>query len=199
MVPFGIDNMAFERSAAKGRSAAARLNDLLRGLFVLQVKFTFIISPYWLSSADNYLADLLSRGKIEEFLDVIRGSGFLAPGAVLFPRPGAGRVVTLADNPYHDAAASLRELILRESLRDEATLRDDSRSVVSPEVPALSHGTPSRGRATLHLRGAGGTGKSPARRADHDSQTSSIHAERTSIFHGLPADQVQRLEGYRSP
>ena len=149
MVPFGIDNMAFERSAAKGRSAAARLNDLLRGLFVLQVKFTFIISPYWLSSADNYLADLLSRGKIEEFLDVIRGSGFLAPGAVLFPRPGAGRVVTLADNPYHDAAASLRELILRESLRDEATLRDDSRSVVSPEVPALLHGTPSRGRAIL--------------------------------------------------
>ena len=63
MVPFGIDNMAFERSAAKGRSAAARLNDLLRGLFVLQVKFTFIISPYWLSSADNSIAGIRLQDK----------------------------------------------------------------------------------------------------------------------------------------
>jgi hypothetical protein len=196
MVPFGIDNKAFERSAAKGRSRAARLNDLLRSLFVLQVKFTFILQPYWLSSADNFLADALSRGKIDEFLAELEGSGFLAPGAVPFQRPGAGRVVTLADNPYHDAAANLRELITRESLRGETTLREASRSDGSSRVPALSgtNGMPRRRRATMHLRGAGGSGKSPARRAGFDTQTSSVHAERTSIFHGLPAEQVERLE-----
>ena len=99
----------------------------MRSLFVLQVKFTFILQPYWLSSADNFLADALSRGKLDEFLAAIADSGFLIPGAVLFERPGAGRVVTLADNPYHDAAANLRELIKQESLRGETTLRDSSR------------------------------------------------------------------------
>jgi hypothetical protein len=78
MVPFGIDNMAFERSAEKGRSKAARLNDLMRSLFVLQVKFTFILQPYWLSSADNFLADALSRGKSWQRLP-IRGFSFPAP------------------------------------------------------------------------------------------------------------------------
>ena len=132
LVPLGIDNMAFERSAEKGRSAARRLNDLLRGLFVLQVKGTFILQPYWLSSAANYLADALSRGKVEEFLAAIHQSKFLMPGAVLFERPGAGRTVTLADNPYNDAAAALRSLIGHEARRGEAALQESPRSAASP-------------------------------------------------------------------
>ena len=171
LVPFGIDNMAFERSAAKGRSAAARLNDLLRGLFVLQVKFTFILQPYWISSADNYLADELSRGRVAVFLDQIYDSGFLQQGAVLFARPGAGRVVTLSDNPYHDAASSLREFIRAESLRDEPSLRDSPRSdgsARSDPVRLRKNGMPPRNRTTMHLRGAGGSGKSPARQSRAD-------------------------------
>ena len=133
IVPFGIDNMAFERSAEKGRSAARRLNDLLRGLFVLQVKGTFILQPYWLSSAANYLADCLSRGKVAEFLAAVPQSDFLMPGAVLFERPDAGRTVTLSDNPYNDGASALRSLIAQESRRGEAALPESPQSVASPQ------------------------------------------------------------------
>ena len=61
LIPGGIDNMAFEKSAEAGRARVARLNDLLRGSFVLQLQYNFILAPYWLPSAENYLADALSR------------------------------------------------------------------------------------------------------------------------------------------
>ena len=109
MVPFGIDNMAFQRSSVKGRSGAPRLNVLLRGLFVLQVKYTFILDSFWLSTHANFLADDLSRGRIDHFF--ARVHSFLRPGSVLFARPGAGRVVTFADNPWRDAALSLRAFV----------------------------------------------------------------------------------------
>lgn len=53
IIPFGIDNSAFQRSAAKGRSKADRLNSLLRHLFVLQVKYDYVLSPSWISTHDN--------------------------------------------------------------------------------------------------------------------------------------------------
>ena len=124
------------------------------------------------------------------FLDRIHESGFLQPGAVLFARPGAGRVVTLADNPYHDAAASLRELIRTESLRGEPSLGDPSRSdgsVRSDPARLRKNGMPHRNRATMHLRGAGGSDQFPSRRSGSDALSPAIQAERTSIFHGLPA------------
>uniref|UniRef100_A0A7S0Q500 Uncharacterized protein n=1 Tax=Coccolithus braarudii TaxID=221442 RepID=A0A7S0Q500_9EUKA len=60
-VPFGVDNKAFQLSAAKGRSSADRLDDLVRELFYLVLKYNFIFWFYWLSSEDNLLAYLLSR------------------------------------------------------------------------------------------------------------------------------------------
>ena len=56
------DNQAFQRSGAKGRSRAQRLNDLLRELFVLMVQYGFVIAWMWISTHDNINADHLSRG-----------------------------------------------------------------------------------------------------------------------------------------
>ena len=41
--------------AHKGRSRAERLNALIRHLFVLQVKFGFVLDTFWISTHDNYL------------------------------------------------------------------------------------------------------------------------------------------------
>ena len=76
MVPFGLDNMAFQRSAAKGRSRAPRLNDLLRGLFVLQIQHDCVLSTFWLSSEENELADDLSRDREDRFLHRAFQSGW---------------------------------------------------------------------------------------------------------------------------
>lgn len=109
LIPAGIDNMAFEKSAEAGRSKAPRLNDVLRGTFVLQLQHNFILGPYWLSSEDNYLADDLSRDREELF--VSRAYDFVLPHFPLFRHPDAGRVVTLADNDYLDAMKVLRQTL----------------------------------------------------------------------------------------
>ena len=43
VVEFFIDNQSFQKSGAKGRSRAHRLNDLLRELFALMLQFGFVI------------------------------------------------------------------------------------------------------------------------------------------------------------
>ena len=87
VIPFGVDNMSFEKSAEKGRSVAQRLNELLRELFALQVQYTCILSFYWLSSADNLLADLLSRDDELEFLRQVYSTGFWTEETVPLPHP----------------------------------------------------------------------------------------------------------------
>ena len=52
--PVGIDSKAFEQSAEKGRSRAERLNELIRKLFFLQLRYTFIFEYFWLCSADKF-------------------------------------------------------------------------------------------------------------------------------------------------
>ena len=108
-IPAGIDNMAFEKSAEAGRSRASRLNDVLRGTFVLQLQHNFILGPYWLSSEDNYLADDLSRDREQSFIS--RAYDFVQPHFSLHRHPDAGRVVTLADNDYLDAMKALRQTL----------------------------------------------------------------------------------------
>ena len=78
-----IDNSAFQQSGAAGRSKAERLNWLLRRLLILQVEYEFVLIYKWISSEDNYLADHLSRGRVDAFLDNVMGSGQLAPGSTL--------------------------------------------------------------------------------------------------------------------
>ena len=119
VVPFGIDNSVIERSVAKGRSGVERLNELMKELFVLQVKFGFILSPFWISTVDNFLADHLSRGREELFLYLVHSEEFLIDTARPILRLGdAGRVVHF-DRP--GSLAALRQLL--ESYSSN-TLRD---------------------------------------------------------------------------
>lgn len=109
-VPFGIDNQAFERSAERGRSAAERLNRLLKELFVLQIQHGFILQPFWISTDDNYLADHLSRGREAEFLAALPASEFLVvPFSELKRHRDAGRVHTFGDADR--GMAALRQLL----------------------------------------------------------------------------------------
>ena len=113
LVPFGIDNSAFQQSLDKGRSKAPRLNDVLRGTFVMQIQDGYILAPFWISSEDNFLADHLSRDREADFLALV--GDHLVDGAVPTPRPDLGRVVTFADRDYHEAARALRVLADREA------------------------------------------------------------------------------------
>jgi hypothetical protein len=75
-VPFGIDNMAFEKSGEKGMSRAPRLNDLLRELFAKQVQYRCVLDFFWLSTHDNLLADHLSRNRVNEFYRDVYATGY---------------------------------------------------------------------------------------------------------------------------
>ena len=108
-IPFGLDNSSMELSIEAGRSRAPRLNDLLRALFVLQIKHGFVLLPYWLGTKENYLADYLSRDREDLFLE--HAGDFLYDGIVPARRELAGRKVTLADNDYNDAMRALRQLL----------------------------------------------------------------------------------------
>ena len=112
LVPFGIDNSAFQASAAKGRSRAPRLNYHLRKLFSEQIMKGYILQPYWLSSEDNYLADHLSRGRVQAFLDALPGSGLVSVSkyACQF-HPDAGRKVVLDDDGDGGGMRALRQLL----------------------------------------------------------------------------------------
>ena len=81
VVPIFLDNTAFERSATKGRSRAERLNDLLRRLFALSLKYECIFEFHWLSTHVNKHADALSREDGEQwFLDHVYEDGIWLPG-----------------------------------------------------------------------------------------------------------------------
>ena len=58
------DNKAFQQSGVKGRSRVERLNSLVKELFLLMIKFDFIVHLIWISTHDNVNADRppLSRG-----------------------------------------------------------------------------------------------------------------------------------------
>ena len=83
-VTIWIDNSAFQASGAAGRSKVERLNWLLRRLLILQAEHDFILSYRWIPTDENFLADHLSRGRVDDFLAAeVHTSGQLAPGAYL--------------------------------------------------------------------------------------------------------------------
>lgn len=84
-----IDNQAFQASAAKGWSHADRLNELLRELLYLTVKYSCILSYNWISTHDNVLADPLSRFDEQLFLERAHGVGSPV-GGPLKRHPDAG-------------------------------------------------------------------------------------------------------------
>ena len=107
-IPFGVDNMAFEASAAKGRSRVARLNELVRELFALQVQFGFVFDFFWLSSEDNLLADHLSRDRELQFLTDVFVTGFFEKSVVPLRSHDAGRVRVLPEKRGELHVASFR-------------------------------------------------------------------------------------------
>ena len=91
-IDFGIDNQAFERSAGKSWSRAARLTLLIKRIFILQIRHQCLLRFFWLSSEDNLLADHLSRGRVALFLAAVFAVGFWASSVLPRPMPDAGRV-----------------------------------------------------------------------------------------------------------
>ena len=98
IVPFGIDNRVFERSATKGRSKVPRLNVLVRELFCLQVRGQFVLQPFWLSSEDNECADHLSRGREDAFLESVYTTQLWSPQVVPIRHGAAGATRVLPEN-----------------------------------------------------------------------------------------------------
>ena len=129
VVPHGIDNMAFERSAEKGRSKVERLNCLLREAFALQVHGTFVVETYWISTHDNVEPDLLSRDQEDKFLTTVYETGFWAPGTVPIRHGLAGTTRVLPEK------------------RGELTLEDFA--ISNQEVDSKS-----RHPTSIHLRNA---------------------------------------------
>ena len=67
-----IDNTAFCYSLRKGRSKADRLNEILRELFLISIKYECVFEPHWISTHDNVGADALSRGDMPRFVEWVR-------------------------------------------------------------------------------------------------------------------------------
>ena len=72
VVPVYIDNTAFCYSLRKGRSKADRLNEILRELFLISIKYECVFEPHWISTHDNVGADALSRGDMPRFVEWVR-------------------------------------------------------------------------------------------------------------------------------
>lgn len=94
-VPFGVDNQAFQGAANRAYSKAARLNMLLKEIFVLQIQFNCLIRYFWLGTKENFLADHLSRNREWAFMSLVYVSMFWDEGVVPAPFPDRGRVRTL--------------------------------------------------------------------------------------------------------
>ena len=92
IVPFAVDNTAFQKSAAKGRSHAPRLDDLCRELFALQIDLQCILNFWWIDTVSNGLADDLSRDRVGNFLYDVYMGGFWEFGTMPLPHPAAGAV-----------------------------------------------------------------------------------------------------------
>ena len=60
LVDFGVDNSSFKGSIAKGYTKSPQLAMICRHWFFLQVRHSFLVRWFWLSSEANLLADHLS-------------------------------------------------------------------------------------------------------------------------------------------
>jgi len=100
VVSLYCDNKSFQASAAKGRSKAERLNSLVQELFLLMIKYDFILHVIWISTHDNVNADALSRVDGEEkFLREVYKPEHAcwSPDTVPIRLDGAGRKRTLPE------------------------------------------------------------------------------------------------------
>ena len=108
VVPFAIDNQAFQLSAVKGYSKADRLSSLVRHLFSLAISFECIFEFNWISTHDNLFADALSRpDPLKSFLDLCSShSSLLPPGLKLKQVTGSGATKALETPPLRVSPSS---------------------------------------------------------------------------------------------
>ena len=101
LVPFHIDNQAFQASAVKGWSQAERLSDLIRSLFFLAISFECIYEFNWISTHDNIFADAWSRpDPLASFSNLVRShSSSLPSNFILKQAPDAGLTKALEPPP----------------------------------------------------------------------------------------------------
>ena len=99
-VPLLIDNQAFQQSARRGWSRAARLSLLVRQLFFISIRCRCVFEFHWLSTHDNIFADALSRpNPHSNFLALVASMPHLLDrGMVLRVMPGAGEVRGVSDS-----------------------------------------------------------------------------------------------------
>ena len=85
IVPFSIDNQAFQRSAVKGWSRAHRISVLVRSLYSVAISSECIFEFSWISTHDNIYADALSRpDPLSAFMSLVSSpSSQLRRGTVL--------------------------------------------------------------------------------------------------------------------
>ena len=97
IVPFSIDNQAFQRSAVKGWSRAERISVLVRSLFAVAVSSGCIFEFSWISTHDNIYADALSRpDPLSSFLALVSApASQLKERSVLRRASDAGKVKPL--------------------------------------------------------------------------------------------------------
>ena len=101
VVTFFIDNQAFQASAVKGWSRAARLSDLIRQLFFIAISCECIFVFEWISTHHNVFADALSRPEpLSAFLKLISARRhFFSDEFELRQHPTAGVVKCLEVPP----------------------------------------------------------------------------------------------------
>ena len=205
-VPFGVDNSAFQRSAHKGRSKVDRLNVLVRELFALMLRFECVIDFYWLSSADNLLADDLSRDKEGEFLQHVSESGFLEEGAKLVRHEQAGMTRTLPKDRgkvamppprvgSHEGSAPKVQQTTGKRMTSVATSRHPAASKPPPpSMPKAKVGMPSVSKVLLSAL-CFFTLCTPTQTMPLTAQEVSVPYTRSSIFgSALPCSLVSYVE-----
>ena len=125
LVTFKVDNTAFQKSAQKGRSRVDRLNDLVREIFHLCIKFNCVVLFEWISSEDNLLADHLSRDRELEFLAAVFAVGFWSAAITVRRHLSAGDKRVLPEKRGRVDFSDQRPFDpdLRPSLEEEALRR----------------------------------------------------------------------------
>ena len=69
IIPLFIDNTSSLYALLNHRSKNKRMNELLKHIFGLALRYDFVIMPTYIKSADNVMADALSRAQFSRFYD----------------------------------------------------------------------------------------------------------------------------------
>ena len=195
IVPFGIDNQAFQMSLCKARSKAPRLNHLIRKLFVVQLKYQCIIQSFWLASEDNVESDHLSRDREKHALQAAFTRGFWSRDTEPRRHELAGTTRTLSNDEQEvieAAPLSLKPGELREA-KKAADRSSPVKCARDPFVPI--HRIPPRSSTSkptllMLLMGLSAANCMPSRGLPLEA---SVPYDRTTLFTGLPQGLESRV------